>query len=429
MHAPTQTDEMQTQFHVLSFEGPDAYSRAGGLATRVDGLTQTLAASGREVHLWFVGDPKGPDHESPDTPGIGRLALHRWCQPISRFHAEGVYAGELEKEADYAATLPGHLFRAVLRPALEAGRPAVVLAEEWQTVRAVLHLDGLLREAGLRDRVKILWNANNTFGFEGIDWPRLARAATITTVSRYMKHRMQKLGVEAIVIPNGLADDAFEPADWEAILALRMHFQDRLLLTKMARWDPDKAWLRTLETAAALKQRGWRPLLVARGGGSDYGEVVLEHARRLGLQIAHRSPEPGPKGLVDALRDIQGADLVNLLSHVDSDARRVLLRTSDAVLANSTHEPFGLVGLETMAAGGLACTGCSGEDYAVPGQNALVLETGEPREFISLFERLHRNPSERRALQRAGRATARSYAWPEVMHRVLLPRVALTGSF
>jgi hypothetical protein len=26
------------QFHILSFEGPDAYSQAGGIATRVGGL-------------------------------------------------------------------------------------------------------------------------------------------------------------------------------------------------------------------------------------------------------------------------------------------------------------------------------------------------------------------------------------------------------
>ena len=39
------------QFHVLSFEGPDSYSRAGGIATRVEGLTQALAAeSGLAVH-------------------------------------------------------------------------------------------------------------------------------------------------------------------------------------------------------------------------------------------------------------------------------------------------------------------------------------------------------------------------------------------
>jgi len=411
------------QFHILSFEGPDAYSRAGGLGTRIEGLTESLADSGRNVHLWFVGNPKAPADETR-----GNIQLHRWCQGISRFQPGGVYAGELEKEADYASALPPHLFNDFLRDELESGGRAVILAEEWQTVRAVLHLDRLLRQAGLRDRVTILWNANNTFGFEGIDWCALASAARITTVSRYMKHRMRQLGVEALVIPNGLAGDAFEPVDWESVLALRLRFQDRLLLTKMARWDPDKAWLSTVETAAVLKERGWRPLLIARGGGSDYGKVVLDTARQVGLQIADCRAESGANGLVDALRDIDEVDVVNLDSHVDPEARRMLFRASDAVLANSSHEPFGLVGLETMAAGGVACTGCSGEDYAVPGQNALVLETGDPLEFIGLYERLHHKPDERRALQRAGRTTAESYAWPEVVERVLLPRVELASS-
>jgi hypothetical protein len=51
------------QFHVLSFEGPDPYSRAGGLASRVEGLTETLATLGFETHLWFIGDPELPGHE------------------------------------------------------------------------------------------------------------------------------------------------------------------------------------------------------------------------------------------------------------------------------------------------------------------------------------------------------------------------------
>ena len=61
------------QFHVLSFEGPDAYSLAGGLGTRVIGLTDALAKLGHEVHLWFVGDPDQPGHDTR-----GNLHLHRW---------------------------------------------------------------------------------------------------------------------------------------------------------------------------------------------------------------------------------------------------------------------------------------------------------------------------------------------------------------
>ena len=59
------------------------------------------------------------------------------------------------------------------------------------------------------------------------------------------------------------------------------------------------------------------------------------------------------------------------------------------------------------------------------GQNALVLQTAEPREFLGLYRRLSANPFEVRALRRAGQSTARRYAWPEVLERVFLPRVDL----
>jgi glycosyltransferase involved in cell wall biosynthesis len=153
---------------------------------------------------------------------------------------------------------------------------------------------------------------------------------------------------------------------------------------------------------------------------------VRAAARALGLRcVARASRASGAAGLLSALEGVDDADIVELQTHVDADARRVLLRGVDAVLANSRHEPFGLVGLETMAAGGLACIGGTGEDYAVPGRNALVLETEEPEEFKRLFEWLRGRPEHSRAMRRAGRATARQFAWPDVVERVLLPRVEL----
>ena len=61
------------QFHILAFEGPDEYSRAGGIASRVTGLSRSLAECGFETHLWFVGDPEQPGHEVR-----GNSHLHRW---------------------------------------------------------------------------------------------------------------------------------------------------------------------------------------------------------------------------------------------------------------------------------------------------------------------------------------------------------------
>ena len=412
------------QFHVLSFEGPDAYSRAGGLATRVEGLTETLAALGFETHLWFIGDPELPGHEVH-----GSLHLHRWAQWLSRHHPGGVYDGDLSKSTEYAQTLPRHLMSNFLLTQSRRDGHAVILAEEWQTADAVLHLDWLMRKAGIRERASILWNANNTFGFERIRWNRLGSAAVVTTVSRYMKHEMSSEGVSALVIPNGLSADAFDPPDRPAVAELRRRFRGRMLLAKMARWDPDKRWIAAVDIVAEMKRLSWRPLLIARGGTEPHGEEVVAAARARGLSVCERLwKKPGVAGLLGALEDVNGSDVVILRSHVDPEARRTLFRGVSAVLANSEHEPFGLVGLETMAAGGIACTGCSGEDYAIAGQNALVLETADPREFVGLFERLRANPAEASALRRSGRSTAQRYAWPQVARGVLLPRIELARS-
>jgi hypothetical protein len=125
------------QFHLLSFEGPDGYSRAGGIASRIEGLARTLAGIGFEAHLWFIGDPSLPGHESSSS-----LHLHRWCQWISRYYPGGVYDGEEAKRNDLVSSLPPYLFQVLERRL--AGRHAVILAEEWQTADAVLHLDRLL---------------------------------------------------------------------------------------------------------------------------------------------------------------------------------------------------------------------------------------------------------------------------------------------
>jgi glycosyltransferase involved in cell wall biosynthesis len=408
------------QFHILSFEGPDLYSRAGGIATRIVGLAESLAELGFETHLWFVGDPWLPGHEER-----GALRLHRWCDWISRYHPLGVYEGEEGKERDYASSLPPYLMREVLGPWLRSGGEAVVLAEEWHTANAAIHLDHLLRAEGLRERVPMLWTANNVFGFERIDWRRLSRAAQIATVSHYMKRCMQPLGVEALVLPNGLSGDAYVPAEREALAELARRTAGRTLLAKMARWDPDKSWLSAVEIAAQLRQRGARPLFVARGGAEAHGAEVIEHARQLGLRLARRTQgTAGAAGLLGALGDHETADVVLLESHVDADARRLLLSGADVVLANSRHEPFGLVGLETMAVGGIACTGTTGEDYARAGENALRVRSEDPREFIEQFDRLGATPGLRQAMRRAARRTADQYSWKRVIQAQLLPEVA-----
>ncbi|MDE3172861.1 MAG: glycosyltransferase family 4 protein, partial [Gemmatimonadota bacterium] len=409
------------QVHVLSFEGPDAYSRAGGIASRVAGLATAASTAGCDTHLWFIGDPALPGDERWEG-----VTLHRWGQWISRYHPGGVYDGEEGKRADYVASLPPYLVERFILPHLGARDHRVaVLAEEWQTVDAVLHLDWLLARAGARERVAMLWNANNTFGFDRVDWPRLARACTLSTVSRYMRQRMWSQGVDAIVIPNGIPADVFERPASATVRRFRKLTGRRPVLSKVARWDPDKRWLLAVDTVAEMKRRAMRPLLIARGGVEAHGGEVRERATRAGLRVSERAlTAPGAEGLMDAVRGTADVDVLVLTSRLDRDASQLLFAASSAVLANSGHEPFGLVGLEAMAAGGVACVGGTGEDYAVPGWNALVLQSADPREFVSVFNRLAAHPDEERALRRNALATAKRFAWPEVVRRVLLPRLA-----
>jgi len=411
---------MSLDFHVLSFEGPDDYSRAGGIASRITSLSRALVRAGFETHLWFVGDPGLPGHEDDDG-----LHLHRWCQWISRYHPAGVYDGEDGKRRDYCASLPLFLLERFLAPRLtNPSRVAVVLAEEWQTADAVLLLDERLRRVGLRDRVALFWNANNTFGFDRVDWPRLARAATITTVSRFMRQKMWERGVDPLVIPNGLPVEALRGPDRGALEVFRHAMRGRITLCKVARWDPDKRWLLAVDTVAALKREGHSPLLVARGGVEAHGAEVLARARDHGLRVVELAVPPGEPGrLARSVRALGDADIVSLRTRLHPECSRLLFRACTAVLANSGSEPFGLVGLEAMAAGGIVCVGGTGEDYAVSGWNAFVLQTLDPTELSGVLHRLGDSPEEERAVRRRARVTARRYAWPEIIRRDLLPRV------
>src|SRR5438132_14358505 len=70
LHADGEPHEV---FVVVSFEGPDRYAQVGGLATRVSGLAEALAAAGHETHLVFIGDPCAPGEEYRLD---GKLVIH-----------------------------------------------------------------------------------------------------------------------------------------------------------------------------------------------------------------------------------------------------------------------------------------------------------------------------------------------------------------
>jgi len=406
-----------TEFVILSFEGPDIYSLAGGLGVRVTNLSRALARMGFRTHLIFVGDPRKKGEEISNRR---RPTLHRWCQWISEYYPNGVYQGENEKLRDFDESVPWFVTERIIKPAMNQGKIVVILGEEWHTAKAMCHISDQLHNKGLRDKVVMFWNANNTFGFDRIDWRQLANATTITTVSRYMKHIMQGIGQNPLVIPNGIPKSLLNRVEANAVARLRASLNADLILTKVARWDPDKRWNMAVEATARLKDRGLRTVLLARGGIEPHGEEVMDKARSLGLIIEEaRTNGCSLEDYLGAIECDGRADIINMRFHCPQEFLRIIYNASDAVLANSSHEPFGLVGLETMAAGGIAFTGGTGEDYAIPFHNSFVLETSDPEEIEAYVMYLNEDSAENQRIRKAARYTAGQFTWERVTENLI----------
>jgi len=392
---------------LLSFEGPDRYASIGGLGTRVSQLARACGEAGSIVELVFVGDPAA----APVETYAPNVTLRRWSQWISAHHPRNAYDGEEEKVGDWDSSLPGWVVDEILTPAAAAGKRTLVICEEWQTANVAIAIDGLARERGLRGALTLMWNANNTYGWNRINWPALRHAAAITAVSKYMKFELSRYGVPSLVIPNGIDSRLLTGADPALVAELKTALGNRPTLVKVGRFDPDKNWMQAVDALAELHHAGINARLIVRGGREAYGDEVFGRAHDRGLNVEKIAYEGA-----DAHKVIDGIALadgpiVHLRAFLDEPLLYALYAAADAVLANSGKEPFGLVGLEVMAAGGIAVCGATGEEYAEPFVNAIVCDTGDGRELATYLSALFANPPVATEMRAAGAETAALYTW------------------
>ncbi|HTD19072.1 MAG TPA: glycosyltransferase, partial [Ktedonobacteraceae bacterium] len=257
-----------------------------------------------------------------------------------------------------------------------------------------------------------------------INWGRLSFVSTICTVSKYMKHKMWDYGVNPLVIPNGIPKRHLTPVDPIDVERLRevarLGDPRRLFLFKIGRFDPDKRWIMAVEAVARLKHSGHPVTLFVRGGIEPHGAEVLRHAYQMGLSIRDIvARRPNLKQCIDAVAKAGPADIYNLRFFLPEEFVRTTYAAADATLANSGHEPFGLVGLEVMAAQGIAVTGSTGEDYAVSFENTIVTETDDPDEIVGYLLYLRRHPEEQERIRTAGRQTAEQFLWDQVIENLV----------
>lgn len=410
-----------TLFVLLCFEGPDVYSTAGGLGTRVSELSEALATLGYTTHLIFIGDPTRPAVEHRVD---GRLVLKRWSQWISKYYPNGVYDGEEQKLYDYNESVPYHIYEEIVRPALAEGKMPVIMGEDWHTAEVMCRTSDLLNWFGVRHKALMLWNLNSLMSLHRINWGRLSFVTTLCTVSKYMKHRMWAFGVNPLVIPNGIPTRHLTPVDQNAVARLREIPRQgdprRMFLFKIGRFDPDKRWMMAIEAVARLKYSGHPVTLFVRGGIEPHGREVLQHAYQSGLHIRDiEARRPTLEQCLDLVANAGPADIYNLRFFLPEEFVRTIYNAADATLANSGHEPFGLVALEVMAAEGIAVTGSTGEDYAISFENAIVTETDDPDEIVGYLLHLRRNPQEQERIRCAGRRTAEQFLWEQVIENLV----------
>jgi glycosyltransferase involved in cell wall biosynthesis len=392
---------------ILSFEGPDRYATIGGLSTRVTQLARALGERGSRVDLLFAGDPAATAVEEY-APNV---TLRRWSQWLSACYPRNAYDGEEHKIRDWESSMPGFVVDSIVAPAAAAGERTLIIAEEWQTANVAIAIDALARLRGLRDTLTLIWNANSANGWPNIDWDALRAAAAITVASKYMRGELRRIGVSALVVPNGIDTGLHEGADPNLLAEMKRALSERPTLVKVGRFDPDKNWIQAIDALAELHAGGINARLIVRGRYNEYAQQVFEHAYERGLGLERLDYEG-----TDGHRVIEGIALsqrpiVHLRAFLDEPTLSALYAAADAVLANSGREPFGLVGLEVIAAGGIAVCGATGEEYAEPFVNAIVCDTSDGRELATYLRALLENPSLAAEMRRAGAETAERYSW------------------
>jgi glycosyltransferase involved in cell wall biosynthesis len=217
------------------------------------------------------------------------------------------------------------------------------------------------------------------------------------------------------VIPNGLDAQLLDGADPERTAALRGAFGARPTCVKVGRFDPDKNWLQAIDAIAQLRADGIDARLIARGGREPYGDVVMGRARERQLGVERLAYEGSDwREFVRLLAAVE-APVVHVRAFLEEATLFALYAAADAVLANSGKEPFGLVGLEVMAAGGIAVCGATGEEYAEPFVNAIVCDTSDGRELATYLEALFDDPALAGELRTNGAETAARYSWEHAL--------------
>jgi phosphatidylinositol alpha-mannosyltransferase len=213
---------------------------------------------------------------------------------------------------------------------------------------------------------------------------------------------VEHLGVDGVVIPNGVDIAAFSGAD---ALAGWKPTPQRRAIGFLGRIDEPRKGLSVLLDALPQLMRSVPDarLLVAGPGNVD------ETRRRI------------PKPLQDR---------VELLGLVSEELKPRVFRSVDLYVApNTGQESFGIILLEALAADTTVVASDIDAFRRVldDGRAGCLFPAGDPSALADVLARLLESPSDREALTERGREVVRMYDWPVVAAAVVQVYEAVTG--
>lgn len=328
---------------------PYSLAEPGGVQAQVTGLAERLREAGHRVRV------AGPGADE----GEGGADAGRWVRvPVNRSKA------------------PIALSPAVFRRVREAAAGAHVVhihepfvpAVGWAALRADVP-KAVTFHADPSPMVRRLYR------WAGPGWRRMLSGAAVSAVSPTARRAVERMGVEAEVIPNGLDVGSFR----------REGERRSRQVVFVGRPDPRKGRDLLLAAWPAVRRAVADARLVIIGGG---GETDAP-----GVEYAGRAPE---------------------------ERKRALLAASEVLCApNRGGESFGIVVAEGMAAGcAVAASDLEAFSDVLDG-GGLLFRAGDRRDLVRALVRLLTDDRLRERLTAAAARRVEEFAWEKVTARYL----------
>lgn len=364
---------------LLSWEYPPLV--VGGLARHVYDLSQALVRLGHEVHIVTSSVEGLPDYELDHGVHVHRIQC---LQPHTDIFFDWVgslnfamvhYVKKLTRKIQFDFIHAHDWLVGVAAKALKNQLNIPLLV----TIHATEHG----RNNGIHTDLQYEINQK--------EWELTHEADQIIVCSEYMREELQtvfSLSQEKItVIPNGV--------DMSMFLAPATHFvtTNQFTIFSVGRLVKEKGYQTLIEAAKQLKEKNVQLKFVVAGKGP-----MLE----------------------DYVQQINELDLIShieFIGYISDEERNAWFRQCDATVFPSLYEPFGIVALESLAAGKATIVANTGGLASIirHNENGVLFEPGNHDDLVKQVLYLYNHPILREGLATQGQRDVKStFHWDAI---------------